>query len=62
MNEESVKRLFCAIYFQAYKDFIMHANVQDRGKLYDWLLNEGRVLYAPFLNKEEMRKKLNEYL
>ncbi len=62
MTYESVKNLFYAIYKQAYKDFIEHEEVQDKEKLYDWLLNDGRVQFAPFLNKEELREKLDEHL
>lgn len=62
MTEKAIRSLYCAIYKQAYKDFIKKADVQDKVRLYDWLLNDGRVLFAPFLNKEKVRKKLDEYL
>lgn len=62
INEENIKELYYAIYKQAFVDFKTHKNVPDKEQLYDWMLNEGRVQFAPFLDKEELREKLNEYL
>lgn len=62
MNDEAVRELLVAIYEQAFEDFIKDADVPDKEKLYDWLLNAGRVRFAPFLVKKEIKEKLDEYL
>lgn len=62
INDKAVKTLLMAIYHQAYDDFKNNADVPDKEMLYGWLLNEGRTGFAPFLKKEEVKKKLDEHL
>lgn len=51
------KNLFCAVYENALKDY----KISHDAYLKDWLINEGREIFVPFLSKKEVKKYI-EYL
>ena len=52
INQKNMKNLFCAVYENALKDYKRsHGNC-----LKDWLINEGREIFVPFLPKREVKK------
>ena len=59
MQEENVKKLFTAVWVQALKDL-----KSDRKNAYlrDWIINEGRTIFVPFLSKKKAEELMNEYL
>lgn len=59
MNEENVKKLFTAVWIQALKDLKAE---RKNAYLRDWIINEGRTIFVPFLPKKKVEELVNEYL
>lgn len=60
INEKNVRALFSAVYKQALKDYTENKPVTGETKesLKQWLLDEGRITFVPYLR----RKEVEEYL
>lgn len=59
---ENWKCLAYSVWLQGLKDLKQNVQCNDRGILKDWLLNEGRTMYAPHISKSEAEVFINEYL
>lgn len=59
LTRHEVDALYFAIWYQALRDY---KSEQSNKFLYSWLINEGRLTFAPHLSKKKVVECINEYL
>ena len=56
INQKNLKKLFCAVYVNALKDY---KRTHDNYLKY-WLINEGREIFVPHLSKKVVKKYIED--